>query len=415
MLRPFYVSSWKVDPVSREVSDSAKTTSLSPRAMEVLKLLAAAAGEVVYRDTILESVWPDVVVGEESVTTAVSELRRAFGETRGTAKVIETIQKTGYRLVAPVVQETAVQETVVQETRVPLAPKGLDVRGATDRSLEALLLGHEAHRLRVSHGPLGYAEALTLCEEAIGYAPDCGIVRAEHAINSAQLIRYCKDEPRKLAAALRMAEQAIDLDPELAHGYVAAGIVYSAMNNEGGAKRSFHRALSLNPNDGEAFFECSRSLLGFGDAVSAARAAERSASLMPVDYRPLYNAAAAHALAGDKVRSAKLVNATIDRVQSRLRIDPDEPRALNVLATLLAWRGDVDSGLSLNRALQARGQTILYYETAMLAFSGQTVQAKQGVEALMDSGYRQSGWIIRDLTASQASMGPMELSSTRSH
>ena len=70
--------------------------------MGVLLALVEANGEVVRRDALLDRVWPDVVVGEESVTTAVSELRRAFGDRRGAGRLIDTVQKTGYRLTVPV-------------------------------------------------------------------------------------------------------------------------------------------------------------------------------------------------------------------------------------------------------------------------------------------------------------------------
>jgi len=45
--------------------------------MDVLATLVDADGGVVERDALLETVWPDVVVGEEVLTHAIDELRPA--------------------------------------------------------------------------------------------------------------------------------------------------------------------------------------------------------------------------------------------------------------------------------------------------------------------------------------------------
>ena len=60
------------------------------------------SGEVVSRDTLNATVWRDVVVTDQAVTNCISELRDHLGDDRSTNRVIETIPKRGYRLVAPV-------------------------------------------------------------------------------------------------------------------------------------------------------------------------------------------------------------------------------------------------------------------------------------------------------------------------
>lgn len=85
--------------------------------MHLLCLLAAADGNVVTREQLMEALWPKVIVNENSLTRAVSELRKALATpdqlnvstTRGT--LIETLSKKGYRLNASVhanVDETSV-------------------------------------------------------------------------------------------------------------------------------------------------------------------------------------------------------------------------------------------------------------------------------------------------------------------
>ena len=76
-------------------------TRLEPKAMSVLVLLMARAGEVVSRDEILSRVWEDRVVSDEVLTNAVSQLRRAFGDPAREPRYIQTIAKGGYRFIAP--------------------------------------------------------------------------------------------------------------------------------------------------------------------------------------------------------------------------------------------------------------------------------------------------------------------------
>ena len=87
-----------VPSLNRLVRDGA-AEDVEPRVMRVLAVLAETPGEVVTRATLFESVWGDAVVNDESLTRAVSELRKALGDEA--AGAVETIRGTGYRLARP--------------------------------------------------------------------------------------------------------------------------------------------------------------------------------------------------------------------------------------------------------------------------------------------------------------------------
>jgi class 3 adenylate cyclase/TolB-like protein len=70
--------------------------------MRVLVQLAARPGRVVTRTELEESVWAGMVVGPDALTNAIIKLRKALGDDARSVRFIETIPKTGYRLVAPV-------------------------------------------------------------------------------------------------------------------------------------------------------------------------------------------------------------------------------------------------------------------------------------------------------------------------
>lgn len=98
----FYIDTWRVHPRQNRIHGPAGSTRIEPKMMEVLCCLAAQPGEVVTRDELLGSAWADTVVTDDVLTRAVSELRKVFGDDPRRPRVIETIPKTGYRLIAPV-------------------------------------------------------------------------------------------------------------------------------------------------------------------------------------------------------------------------------------------------------------------------------------------------------------------------
>ena len=75
---------------------------LEPRVARLLSYLAEHANRAVTRETLMEEIWPGMVVGDEALTNAINKLRKAFADDRQHPKVIETIPKVGYRLIAPV-------------------------------------------------------------------------------------------------------------------------------------------------------------------------------------------------------------------------------------------------------------------------------------------------------------------------
>ena len=97
---PFRIGRWEIHPQLNRITDGAETVQIEPRLTQVLVCLAERPGGVVRRSEFLQRVWPDVVVGEENLTGAISELRRILGDDAQTPRYIETIRKAGYRLVA---------------------------------------------------------------------------------------------------------------------------------------------------------------------------------------------------------------------------------------------------------------------------------------------------------------------------
>jgi DNA-binding winged helix-turn-helix (wHTH) protein/Tol biopolymer transport system component len=94
--------SYHVEPSLNSVTGPAGTTRLEPKAMQVLVCLAEHAGQVVAKEQLIRTVWPDTFVGDDVLTRCISELRRVFADDAKEPRFIQTIPKSGYRLIAEV-------------------------------------------------------------------------------------------------------------------------------------------------------------------------------------------------------------------------------------------------------------------------------------------------------------------------
>ncbi len=98
----FLIGECLIEPPKNRIVRGATEVRVESRVMDVLVCLAEHAGDVVSRDALNQRVWTNLVVTDQAVTNCISELRQHLGDDRSTNRVIETIPKRGYRLVAPV-------------------------------------------------------------------------------------------------------------------------------------------------------------------------------------------------------------------------------------------------------------------------------------------------------------------------
>jgi len=91
------VGEFDLYPSERMVSAAGKPVELGARAFDLLLVLAENAGRLVNKSTLLERVWPRVIVDENNLPAQIAALRRALG-----ADAIRTVPGFGYRLELPV-------------------------------------------------------------------------------------------------------------------------------------------------------------------------------------------------------------------------------------------------------------------------------------------------------------------------
>ena len=89
---------------------------LTPKAVDVLKILVSRAGAPVSKGDLFALVWPDVAVTDDALTTCVQELRRVLGDDARHPRFIETRHRRGYQFIAPVSREDAPAPVVAPDT-----------------------------------------------------------------------------------------------------------------------------------------------------------------------------------------------------------------------------------------------------------------------------------------------------------
>lgn len=88
--------------ILRSLTGARPAATLTPRVFDTLMCLLEHAGELVEKETLINTVWPRVVVEENNLDQTISTLRQLLGERRGENRYIVTVRGRGYRLAAPV-------------------------------------------------------------------------------------------------------------------------------------------------------------------------------------------------------------------------------------------------------------------------------------------------------------------------
>lgn len=102
----FRVGDFRLDVTANELTGTdGRVQRIEPRLMALLVRLARTPGAVVSRDTLIDEVWARRMVNDEVLSRAIADLRQALGDDSRTPRYIETIPKSGYRLIANVAAE----------------------------------------------------------------------------------------------------------------------------------------------------------------------------------------------------------------------------------------------------------------------------------------------------------------------
>lgn len=93
---------FRIDAVKRVLLREGEIVPLTSKSLDTLLVLVEHSGQVVTKDDLMKTLWPDTVVEENNLTQQISMLRKALGERANEHRYIVTVPGRGYSFVAEV-------------------------------------------------------------------------------------------------------------------------------------------------------------------------------------------------------------------------------------------------------------------------------------------------------------------------
>jgi DNA-binding winged helix-turn-helix (wHTH) protein/TolB-like protein/Flp pilus assembly protein TadD len=120
----FRFGDFVLDGSQRRLLRSGEDVYLPPKTFELLLHLLQNRGRVLTKDELLEAVWPDVNVVENTLAQRIREIREALGDGAHGARFIKTVPRVGYQFIAEL------DDKLAGALAPPLAIASLEAAGA---------------------------------------------------------------------------------------------------------------------------------------------------------------------------------------------------------------------------------------------------------------------------------------------
>ncbi|MEJ6476886.1 winged helix-turn-helix domain-containing protein [Pseudoalteromonas piscicida] len=113
----FLINEILVDLSNLSVCVDGSWRSIEAKHAALLRLLITNKGQVVTRDTILDIVWPNTIVSDNSVSQLVVQLRKLLDDSSSESKIIKTVPRIGYQCIAKIEKAPTLLEQVEELSR----------------------------------------------------------------------------------------------------------------------------------------------------------------------------------------------------------------------------------------------------------------------------------------------------------
>ncbi|MGH6707136.1 MAG: winged helix-turn-helix domain-containing protein, partial [Sphingomicrobium sp.] len=355
-----------ISPSRRHVEGPAGEANVEPLVMQAFLLLLHARGKVVTRNELFDQCWGGAMVGDDSLNRAISGVRRIAAETAPDLFEIETIPRTGYRLIGEILSfDQALDENsprqILVSRRLVIAggaatagAAGLGVwllrRDRPDPRVAALL--EQGEQALLSGSP-SRAQGIEHFRQAVAIEPDNAAAWGWLAVAYRNVAENA--DPDKAAQAVascqHAARRALSLDDKEANALAALATVRPFFGDWFPAEKRLQRVLDVAPKNFAAINEFTLLLQAAGYCRDSWAWNERAIAIAPLSPLPHYKKALKYWIFGD-ISQADL---TIDRA---LQLWPRHPAVWNARLMLFAYTGRAAAALQLLRDEQARPPTL---------------------------------------------------------
>ena len=329
-----------------------------------LTLFLSRPGDVVSRDELRQALWPEGVFVdfEQGISSAVRRLRDALGDSADNPVFIETIERRGYRWIAPV------------HLPAPVSPAHEAESQDLGKEAEKKIAQPSPRRFSVWRRLIFVLPIAVLGFVALTFRPDSRSASAgakSRAVPTASLHKAANREaedyylkgrffwnkrtPESLNQAVDSFTQAIVHDPNYADAYVGLADCYNllreytAMPANEAYPRAFaaaKKAVELDPLSSQAHASLAfASFYGMWDAVTADAEFRRAVELDP-------NNAIAHHWYATYLEAVRRFDESLREIDRAQALDPNSSSILADKGMLLWRAGRRDDALRLLRQLE---------------------------------------------------------------
>ncbi|MBN1571167.1 MAG: winged helix-turn-helix domain-containing protein [Acidobacteria bacterium] len=196
-----------------------------------------------------------------------------------------------------------------------------------------------------------------------------------------------------------MSRRALELDPDSAEAHASRGVAHSLKHNYSEAESEFEEAIVLDPTLFEAYYFYARVCFEQGKLEKTIQLYEKSIEVNPQDYQAPLLVAQIYSDLGDEEKAADSRRRGVRAVEARIKMHPDDTRALYMGANGLVALGEFDQGLEWAAQALALdpGEPMVFYNVACVqSLAGRYEDALDSLEKSVQSGLMHLHWLEHD-------------------
>ena len=244
-----------------------------------------------------------------------------------------------------------------------------------------------------------YEYAIRMFQQAIDLDAMYALAYAGIADAYSHLFRYADGSRKNAEKARQASEKAIALDPDSSEARASRGLAMFINEEYAEAEQEFEKAIELNPNLFEAYYYFGLANSSQGEFEKAAAMYLKAMEVNPADYQAPIFLAQAYASLGRRHEEMKSRLASLDLIQRHLEMNPHDTRALYVGANQLCNVGEHEKGLEL--AERALGQdekepVVLYNVACFYAMQGDKDRSLELLTRAVEQGWGDRAWLETD-------------------
>ena len=255
----------------------------------------------------------------------------------------------------------------------------------------------------------GVEFALRMFSQAIELDPSYARAQAGIADCCSFLFMYAGNHPAHRDRADSASLKAIELNPQSAEAHASRGVALSLNRRFDEAEDQFETAIRLDPRLFEAYYFYARTAFAEGKPEQAVDLYAKASEVNPHDYQAPLLVAQIYDDLGRHAEAEASRRRGIRVAEARLRLQPDDSRALYMGANGLAALGEAERGLEwVDQALaiDPDDPMVLYNVACVQSLAGRVEESLQTLERAVANGLKQKSWLEHDSNLSPLRQHP---------